>query len=125
VPKAIRMNWARRLNRALGVEIERCVRCGGRLKVIASIEEPEPMSAFSRTGGNGVRRRRRRSRSGHQDMTPIRQCDVLAASTTRNALILKNRDNLAEQERADEERAAADLQIVRDRLMASTLRLGN
>jgi hypothetical protein len=24
-----------------GIEIEQCVRCGGRLKVIASIEEPE------------------------------------------------------------------------------------
>jgi hypothetical protein len=35
------MNWARRLKRVLGIEIELCVRCGGRLKVIASIEEPE------------------------------------------------------------------------------------
>jgi hypothetical protein len=35
------MNWARRLERVFGIEIEQCVRCGGRLKVIASIEEPE------------------------------------------------------------------------------------
>jgi hypothetical protein len=27
--------------RCFGIEIEVCVRCGGRLKVIASIEEPE------------------------------------------------------------------------------------
>jgi hypothetical protein len=40
-PADIRMNWARRLKRVFGVEIEQCVRCGGRLKVIASIEEPE------------------------------------------------------------------------------------
>ena len=40
-PEDIRMNWARRLKRVFGVEIEQCVRCGGRLKVIASIEEPE------------------------------------------------------------------------------------
>jgi hypothetical protein len=33
--------WARRLQRVFGIEIEQCVRCGGRLKVIASIEEPE------------------------------------------------------------------------------------
>ena len=33
------MNWAPRLKRVF--EIEQCVRCGGRLKVIASIEEPE------------------------------------------------------------------------------------
>ena len=35
------MNWARRLKRVFGIEIEQCVRCGGRLEVIASIEEPE------------------------------------------------------------------------------------
>jgi hypothetical protein len=29
------------LKRVFGIEIEHCVRCGGRLKVIASIEEPE------------------------------------------------------------------------------------
>jgi Putative transposase len=40
-PKDVRMNWARRLKRVFGVEIEQCARCGGRLKVIASIEEPE------------------------------------------------------------------------------------
>ena len=33
--------WARRLKRVFGIEIEQCLRCGGRLKVIASIEEPE------------------------------------------------------------------------------------
>jgi ribosomal protein S27E len=40
-PKDLRMNWARRLKRVFGIEIEQCVRCGGGLKVIASIEEPE------------------------------------------------------------------------------------
>jgi hypothetical protein len=40
-PKDIRMNWARRLKRVFGIEIEQCARCGGRLQVIASIEEPE------------------------------------------------------------------------------------
>ena len=39
--KDIRMNWGRRLKRVFGIEIEQCARCGGRLKVIASIEEPE------------------------------------------------------------------------------------
>jgi hypothetical protein len=29
------MNWARRLKRVFGIEIEQCARCGGRLKVIA------------------------------------------------------------------------------------------
>jgi hypothetical protein len=40
-PRDIRMNWARRLKRVFCIEIEQCVRCSGRLKVIASIEEPE------------------------------------------------------------------------------------
>jgi hypothetical protein len=40
-PKDVRMNWARRLTRVFGIEIEQCVRCGGRLQVIKSIEEPQ------------------------------------------------------------------------------------
>ncbi len=35
------MNWAKRLKRAFAIDIEPCTRCGGKLKVIASIEEPE------------------------------------------------------------------------------------
>jgi hypothetical protein len=34
------MSWMQRLKRVFAIEIERCRRCGGRLKVIASIEEP-------------------------------------------------------------------------------------
>jgi hypothetical protein len=33
--------WAQRLKRVFGVEIITCARCGGKLKVIASIEEPQ------------------------------------------------------------------------------------
>jgi hypothetical protein len=40
-PKHVSMSWARRLKRVFGIDIEQCVRCGGRLRVIASIEEPE------------------------------------------------------------------------------------
>jgi hypothetical protein len=42
-PKAqhVAMIWARRLQRVFGIEIETCARCGGNLKFIASIEEPE------------------------------------------------------------------------------------
>jgi hypothetical protein len=32
---------ARRLKRVFGIDIERCARCGGQLKVIGSIEDPE------------------------------------------------------------------------------------
>jgi hypothetical protein len=40
-PKDVRLNWARRLRRVFGIEIEQCAGCGGRLQVLASIEEPE------------------------------------------------------------------------------------
>jgi hypothetical protein len=35
------MGWAQRLKRVFGIEIEACARCSGRLKVIASIEDPK------------------------------------------------------------------------------------
>ena len=38
------MNWAKRLKRVFGIDIEACARCGGKLKVIASIEEPEAIA---------------------------------------------------------------------------------
>jgi hypothetical protein len=34
------MSWAKRLKRVFRIDIEACARCGGKLKVIASIEEP-------------------------------------------------------------------------------------
>jgi hypothetical protein len=39
-PKHVSLTWMQRLKRVFGIEIERCRRCGGALKVIASIEEP-------------------------------------------------------------------------------------
>ena len=40
-PRPGAMSWARRLKRVFGIEIEDCARCGGKLQVIASIEEPQ------------------------------------------------------------------------------------
>ena len=40
-PRHVAMSWARRPKRVFGVEIECCTRCGGELKIIASIEEPQ------------------------------------------------------------------------------------
>ena len=37
----VAMTWAQRLKRVFGVEIDTCARCGGKLKVIASIEDCE------------------------------------------------------------------------------------
>ena len=39
-PRHVAMNWARRLKRVFGIEIDTCVRCGGALRIIASIEQP-------------------------------------------------------------------------------------
>jgi hypothetical protein len=38
------MSWARRLKRVFGVEIECCVHCGRQMRIIASIEEPQPIA---------------------------------------------------------------------------------
>jgi hypothetical protein len=35
------LSWAQRLKRVFAIDIEVCRRCGGRLRVIASIEDPE------------------------------------------------------------------------------------
>jgi hypothetical protein len=34
------MSWAQRLKRVFGIDVETCARCGGPMKVIASIEDP-------------------------------------------------------------------------------------
>ena len=34
------MTWMQRLQRLFGIDIETCERCGGKVKVIASIEDP-------------------------------------------------------------------------------------
>jgi len=39
-PRHVAMRWAQRLKRVFAIDLERCRRCGGRLKVIASIEDP-------------------------------------------------------------------------------------
>ena len=40
-PRHVAMSWARRLKRVFGIEIEDCARCGGKLAITASIEEPQ------------------------------------------------------------------------------------
>jgi hypothetical protein len=49
-PCHVAMNWARRLTRVFGIEIDTCTRCGGTLRIIASIEEPEVIAH----GGGGM-----------------------------------------------------------------------
>jgi ribosomal protein S27E len=64
VPKDVRMNWARRLKRVFGIEIERCAGCGGRVKVIASIEEPELIERI-------LAHRRERGEEGASVVAPL------------------------------------------------------
>jgi hypothetical protein len=40
-PKAYSMTWAQRLKRVFAIEIEKCEKCGGPVRIIASIEDPE------------------------------------------------------------------------------------
>ena len=35
------MTWARRLKRVFHIDIERCERCGGAVRIIASVEDPQ------------------------------------------------------------------------------------
>ena len=39
--QAYSMTWAQRLKRVFSIEIEKCEKCGGKLKVIACIEDEE------------------------------------------------------------------------------------
>jgi len=47
----VRMNWARRLQRVFRIDIEKCEHCGGRVKVIASIEDPDVIEQILRDLG--------------------------------------------------------------------------
>ncbi len=35
------MTWAQRLKRVFAIDIEKCEKCGGPVRIIASIEDPE------------------------------------------------------------------------------------
>jgi len=37
---AVRMSWARRLKRVFAIDVEKCAQCGGRVRIIAAIEDP-------------------------------------------------------------------------------------
>ncbi|MCA3325291.1 MAG: transposase [Roseomonas sp.] len=40
------MSWAQRLKRAFGIDVSTCVHCGGAVRIVASIEEPEAIRAI-------------------------------------------------------------------------------
>jgi hypothetical protein len=47
------LTWAQRLKRVFAIDIEVCRRCGGQLKVIASIEDPPVIERIlGHLGGN-------------------------------------------------------------------------
>jgi hypothetical protein len=45
-PRHVAMNWARRLKRVFGIEIQCCARCGGKPRILASIEQPEVIATI-------------------------------------------------------------------------------
>jgi hypothetical protein len=40
-PKTFSMTWAQRLKRVFSIDIEKCEKCGGPVRIIASIEDPD------------------------------------------------------------------------------------
>ena len=40
-PKAYSMTWVQRLKRVFAIDIEKCEKCGGPVRIIASIEDPD------------------------------------------------------------------------------------
>jgi len=51
--RAVRMNWALRLKWVFALDIEQCERSGGRVKIIAAIEDPEIIEKILRHLGLG------------------------------------------------------------------------
>ena len=45
-PKHVSMTWMQRLKRVFAIDIDTCQRCGGSLKVLASIEDPELIASI-------------------------------------------------------------------------------
>jgi hypothetical protein len=68
------MNWAQRLKRVFGIDIEACARCGGKLKVIASIEEPaviaKILAHLERSGAGSASGRTAARRAGAAGAVP-------------------------------------------------------
>jgi hypothetical protein len=53
------MSWAQRLKRVFRIDIESCERCGGKVKIIASIDDPQVIAKIlshlhERDGASGV-----------------------------------------------------------------------
>lgn len=46
------MRWAQRLKRVFGIEIETCAVCGGKVRVIASTEDPAVIGKILRHLGS-------------------------------------------------------------------------
>jgi hypothetical protein len=63
-PRHVAMCWAQRLKRVFGIEIDTCGRCGGKLKVIASIEEPEVIARI-------LAHRQKTAPDSHQTELPL------------------------------------------------------
>ncbi len=56
MPRHVAMSWARRLRRVFGIQIEHCAGRGGTLRIIASIEEPEPYPSVLPLGARALPR---------------------------------------------------------------------
>ena len=60
------MTWARRLKRVFHIDVELCERCGGALKIIACIEDPQVIAKIL----THLERRDRASSTPHAPRAP-------------------------------------------------------
>jgi hypothetical protein len=49
------MRWTQRLKRVFRIDIGSCERCGGKVKIIATVEDAVVVGGLSRTGGGAHR----------------------------------------------------------------------
>lgn len=40
------MTWAQRLKRVFGIDVEICLHCGGQVRIVTSVEEPQAIRAI-------------------------------------------------------------------------------
>jgi len=56
-PAARKWSWPELMRHTFGVDVLACARCGGRMRVVATIEDPVVIRGFSTTSGSRPRRR--------------------------------------------------------------------
>jgi hypothetical protein len=84
------MNWVRRLKRVFAIDMEKCAQCGGRVRIIAAIEDPEVIEKILRH--LGLEERERSASEALPSRTPKsskRSCGICRHSRHRRATLCR------------------------------------